>query len=159
MNTRPLIITSILIVILAVILFIIWGVFIRYRGITGDVAMLAERVTVSSDSDTHTMSSSENMALSVGEYKTIDGLIITLTDIRSDDRCPIDAVCMQAGKIQVSATLATEEEFRSVGFSFPGTPLIFEGYRVSIKDVFPLRTSGNVPASGDYRIAFSVEKL
>jgi hypothetical protein len=100
----------------------------------------------------------EEVILSVGESKEIGDIAITVTEVSSDSRCPIDAVCMQAGKVVVAVVLVSGETSQSASLSFPGMAFSFEGYRISIKDIKPIRISGNTPANTDYRITFLVEE-
>jgi len=159
MNNRPLIIISILIVVLTVILFIVWGAFRQYGGIGEDIETIAGRTSPLSTTDSNEGRASKKVTLARGESGNVDGLSITFTDIRSDERCPIDAVCMRAGEVEILATLATEAMSRSVRLSFPGASLTFDGYRVSVKEVDPIRVSGNVPEPEEYRVTFSIEQL
>jgi len=92
----------------------------------------------------------------VGESVFVNGVNITVNAITEDSRCPIDVVCIQAGRVTANVSLRSDTDSETRDISSDDQPVGFDSYRVSIESVEPSPRAGAVPASGEYRIVFRV---
>lgn len=99
----------------------------------------------------------EDATLAIGEIKTVAGLQIKVADVSSDNRCPIDVTCIQAGKAVVAIVLGEGATEQNASVSLPGEPLIHAGYSVSIINITPVPNTKIGPINKkDYAITFYV---
>lgn len=101
---------------------------------------------------------SQEITLSMGEKAELGNFSILFNDLIGDSRCPIDVQCIQAGNIEISIAMSVGTKSTIVGISSNGAPQIFEGYSVSIADVYPPRMSKNEIDPKDYKIKFLIKK-
>lgn len=94
----------------------------------------------------------------LGETKLINRVRITLNEITQDSRCPIDAICIQAGSVTASVTLQSDTDKETVNIT-EGTSVAFDIFRVSILSVAPARMESQPFDETAYRIVFKVEPL
>lgn len=99
---------------------------------------------------------SGDIVLGIGEEGKVGDLNITFDTFVQDSRCPTDVVCIQAGKVVVGITLATETKSETKNMSSDGEPYLFYGHRVSIVSVTPLPVSTKKIATREYRVTISV---
>jgi hypothetical protein len=98
-----------------------------------------------------------SIALRVGEKRSIGGLGIELTRIINDSRCPMGAICVWAGEVEVQVRLSVDDQGQTVNLRSAGPSHTFGNYRISIGGVEPTRTQA-LPTEGDYRITFEVQR-
>lgn len=98
----------------------------------------------------------ESLTLSVGETESANDIQITVQDIVSDDRCPIDAQCVQDGAVTVSVTLKQDGLQEEPNISTDDDPYSFAGRLVSLRQVEPERTAEADISEEDYRLTFWV---
>lgn len=94
----------------------------------------------------------------LGETKLINRVRITLNEITQDSRCPIDAVCIQAGSVTASVTLQSDTDKETVEIT-EGTSVAFDVFRISILSVAPARMASQPFDETAYQIVFKVEPL
>lgn len=92
-----------------------------------------------------------------------ENLRVTFTEVVEDSRCPLDVVCVQAGRVVVTLRLVQGGQALGVaklGLGEPGIPSTRQlaGYSISLLDVSPHPTSVNAPISASaYRVQVRVE--
>ncbi len=96
--------------------------------------------------------------VSLGETKLINRVRITLNEITQDSRCPIDAVCIQAGSVTASVTLQSDTDQETVEIT-EGASIAFDVFRISILSVAPARMASQPFDETAYQIVFKVEPL
>jgi len=102
-----------------------------------------------------------DVAVSVGQSKSIDGLVVELESIIGDSRCPVGVQCIQAGWVDASVSLSTTgETSKTVNIRYAANtiPVKFGNYSVSIADVTPANISGKAISIAEYTVIFHVEK-
>jgi hypothetical protein len=99
-----------------------------------------------------------------GQSAEIDDahLLVHLSEVRDDSRCPADVVCVRAGDVTVVLQLATQQAgSATVELKFESAPLTTThgGYRVTITAVqpYPFAAGTPIPAS-EYVVSLVVEK-
>jgi len=96
--------------------------------------------------------------VALGETKLINRVRITLNEITQDSRCPIDAVCIQAGSVTANVTLQSDTDKETVEIT-EGTSIAFDIFRISIISVAPAPMASQPIDTAAYRIVFKVEPL
>lgn len=96
--------------------------------------------------------------VALGETKLINRVRITLNEITQDSRCPIDAVCIQAGSVTANVTLQSDTDKETVEIT-EGTSVAFDIFRISIISVAPAPMASQPIDETAYRIVFKVEPL
>jgi len=99
-----------------------------------------------------------SFALQVGEKATVGGLTVRLLDIKSDSRCPREAVCIWAGEVVASVQLSSGNLNETVFLHSMSAPSTFGKHQIGITGVSPARL-GAAPKKSDYHITFSVERM
>ncbi len=95
-----------------------------------------------------------------GYYQKTEGLGIAVTpvEILEDSRCPIDATCIQAGKIRLKVRTesgsGTKDSFLELGQS-----VVFDGVQVTFTTVTPQPNRITPIGSNLYRFTFELKKL
>jgi len=83
-----------------------------------------------------------------------DGLRVSFESVTEDSRCPMDALCIQAGRVVVAVT-AGRHQARSFSLS-PGDAAVTDGHRLTLVRVEPYPSAAEpIPASA-YRATFVV---
>ena len=85
------------------------------------------------------------------------GLTITPTKVLQDSRCPIDVQCIQAGTVELEASVATSTVSSVATFTL-GKPTTIGIYTVTLTTVTPDKKSKVTIAPADYSFTFSVTK-
>ncbi len=94
----------------------------------------------------------------VGETKTIGGVRITVNKIVEDSRCPIDVVCIQAGRLVANVTLKSNTDQETVDLVLGSrTPKAFDSYKVSLTLAEPSPLSSQSQTTRVYKLTFKVE--
>jgi hypothetical protein len=90
-----------------------------------------------------------------------DGFRVTFDGVRSDSRCPLDALCVQAGEAVVALTLSApsagqvERELRTA----PGlSELTYLSYVMKLTALAPFPRSAQQIRPEDYVATFTVER-
>lgn len=94
--------------------------------------------------------------LKLDETSTANGVAITLNDIITDSRCPVDAVCVRDGQFTVNATLETNDLLEQPNLSFKDSGYMFANRRVAVVGVLPPRTSTSEIKGDDYLVTLWV---
>jgi hypothetical protein len=86
-----------------------------------------------------------------------DGLRVSFESVTEDSRCPMDALCIRAGRVVVRVT-AGRRQARRFALS-PGDDGFTDGHRLTLVRVDPYPTAAEpIPASA-YRATFVVARL
>ena len=98
--------------------------------------------------------------LRIGESAlTTDDLRIRFDAVRSDSRCPIDAICIRAGEAVIAITLSMTGEIPA-GRELDTTPArsttTFQNYTITLSSLQPLPRSDRPTQPGDYIATFVV---
>lgn len=94
-----------------------------------------------------------------GESALIGYVKVTLNEIVEDSRCPVDATCIQEGRVVANVTLESDTDQVTTNISTDDSPLAFDAFHVSIVDIVPARVVSHVPEQHEYRITFMVEQI
>ncbi len=98
-----------------------------------------------------------DIILAVLQAKTISDLTITLNKIVQDSRCPADVQCIWAGNVTANVTLSLGSKAETVDILSNQTPYIFNGYKISITDVSPGKTSKHQILPSEYAVTFHIQ--
>jgi hypothetical protein len=94
----------------------------------------------------------------VGETVFINGVKITLNAVVQDNRCPVDAQCIEGGAINTNVTLQSSTDKETRNMPSDEVPISFDSYKISIEKITPPRLSNSEPNSLSYRITFRVRE-
>jgi len=97
-----------------------------------------------------------NMVLSVGQTGKLGDLNITLNKIVQDSRCPTDVQCIWAGLVETEVTIGGFTKLETIKISSGKTPVLFDGYHISISSVTPSAKSGEKISTDEYKVTFHV---
>ena len=113
------------------------------------------------------MSRPDSVLLAIGQEVAVAGtnLRVRFDAVRTDSRCPIDAICVTAGDAEIEITL-TAGSTRSQhvlhwanSANRPGSA-VASGYRVSLVQLDPMpRAATGAPAPSSYRLHLKVERI
>lgn len=107
--------------------------------------------------DTTRVRGPEDVILAIGQSGSVAGLTVKVLDVQSDNRCPIDVQCIQAGKAVVAVMLDAGSGTQTLSFDYPGTYRTFAGYNVSVINVTPVPNTKSGPIKkADYLITLHV---
>lgn len=87
-------------------------------------------------------------------------LRITFDRVNGDSRCPVDAVCIQAGTAEIAITVREDRSGNTLASyvlkSF-GDPreFVVAGYRVRLEEVMPVPHAGVAIPASEYRVRLS----
>jgi len=87
----------------------------------------------------------------------VSGLSIWFKALIQDNRCPVDAQCIEAGAVTASITLGTDGKLETHNISSDEVPYEYMGYKVSIVAVSPDARSAVSIKPNDYKVTFKVE--
>ncbi len=96
--------------------------------------------------------------IGINETKNINGLSITFNELVQDSRCPIDAVCIQAGAVTVNVTFKVGSQTKTFNMASDEVPQEFAGFKISTEGVKPSRITSSAPETNSYRVTFKVTK-
>jgi hypothetical protein len=85
-----------------------------------------------------------------------DGLRVSFESVTEDSRCPMDAICIQAGRVVVAVSASRGQAWP---FSLsPGDAVVTDRYRLRLVRVEPYPSAAEpIPASA-YRATFVVDR-
>jgi hypothetical protein len=86
----------------------------------------------------------------------INGVRITLLEVVSDNRCPIDAVCIIAGNVTLRVKLESDTDMETATLVSDAAPYGFDAYQVGITSVMPAPTTQYQVQADEYRVQFEV---
>ncbi len=93
--------------------------------------------------------------VALGETKVINGVSITLNAVTQDSRCPIDAVCIQAGWVEADVTLSRGPDTKTVTLDSRET-YPFTIFDIAMISIAPARMASEPFDDNAYRITFEV---
>lgn len=104
------------------------------------------------------LTNADRVTLAVGATAFKSGLFITLNKILEDSRCPVDVVCIQAGRLlaEINLKSSTDEAVLTIGTDKPA--LKFDVYTVSLEDVSPTSRSQESVDSRHYVLTFKFSR-
>ncbi len=95
--------------------------------------------------------------LKMGETKLVNGVKVTFDSIVADSRCPLNAMCVQAGSVTARVTLLSDTDSETVDITAGEKPHGFDAFLVSIENVEPVPTAGVETPDDAYRLHVLVE--
>ena len=98
----------------------------------------------------------ENLTLAIGSSGEAAGLDIAVLEIVSDNRCPSDVQCIQAGKVVVKIEVGSGLSKKQEILELPGKSILFDGYEVGLTEVRPVPQTKNPTTIADYRVTILV---
>lgn len=101
----------------------------------------------------------EAVSLRVGESATANEVEITLREIVTDDRCPLNTECMQAGSVVAGVTLIRDGVRVEPNLDTSKTAYSFDGRDVQLMFVEPYPENSASIATDDYELTFWVTNL
>ena len=96
------------------------------------------------------------ITVSMGQSQTIRGITITLNSFVQESRCPVDAVCIEAGAVVVNVTLSGYGKTISRNFPSDEAPFEFGDFDISIERIEPALYSNRTILESEYVITFKV---
>jgi len=94
--------------------------------------------------------------LKIDETGSAGGITITLNNIIADNRCPVDAVCVQEGQFAVNTTLETNDLLEQPNLRSGDKGYMFANRRVAVVRVLPPQISNRKIKDDDYLVTFWV---
>ncbi len=99
----------------------------------------------------------EQKTIAIGASGEANGVIIKITSLVQDSRCPTKVTCIQAGSVAVKTTVSAGKVSVDHEFATNTAPFAFEGYSIRIVSVTPVPTTApNAIKLSDYRVTFEV---
>ncbi|MEO5645932.1 MAG: hypothetical protein ABIO57_02585 [Candidatus Paceibacterota bacterium] len=97
----------------------------------------------------------ERKTIAIGASAELAGMIIKVTSLAQDSRCPTQVTCIQAGSVGIHATVTKGGVTVDHDFASNTAPFVFEGYSIAMVNVTPVPTTGaNAIKLSDYRLTF-----
>ncbi len=89
----------------------------------------------------------------LGQTASADGLNVTPLRVLEDSRCPMEARCVWAGRVRISATVnvGSRSEYRELTLNKPET--VADG-TLELVEVMPPRSTQHPLKAEDYRLGF-----
>jgi len=106
-----------------------------------------------------TGAAANTVELGVGQSGYAGGVNITFHQLVQDNRCPIDAMCIEAGGVTARVTLKSDTDQETRNFPSDEAPYPFDTFQISIVGIKPARLSAQEPLPDTYRLTFKVEPL
>lgn len=101
---------------------------------------------------------SHDVTLSIGATETVvDDISLTLNSFVSDNRCPVDVQCIEAGAVVVNVTMKKGTAVETRNFPSDEVPYVFMGHSFAITQITPVANSKVTIDPKDYKITFRVE--
>jgi hypothetical protein len=98
--------------------------------------------------------------LRLDQTATVDGLRIRFDAVRSDSRCPMDALCVRAGEAVIAVTLSAAGE-TSAGRELQTVPAMsqaaYSRFMITLSQLQPYPRSDRQMQPSDYIATFIVE--
>ncbi len=93
----------------------------------------------------------------IGEEARWEGVGIVPEEILEDSRCPVNAICIQAGEVRLRARLTSSLGTASQEFKL-GVPIATKAEIITLTRVLPAARAGVQIPEADYRLTFEVKK-
>ncbi len=90
----------------------------------------------------------------LGQVGTVDGLRVRPLAVVEDSRCPINVVCVWAGRIIVRTEVRGRELHRTLDMEL-GKPQAVAGGQLTLVAAEPGKTAGTATAASAYRFTFA----
>jgi hypothetical protein len=100
----------------------------------------------------------EATSLSVNQSGRANGVTITLNSIITDDRCPVDAVCVSAGDLRANTTLRSNGLQEQPNLSTGQSNYRFADKNVAVTSVIPAPVTNREFADEEYLVTFWVTR-
>jgi hypothetical protein len=103
--------------------------------------------------------SDKNGLVEVGLGQTASSLGVTITplEVLEDSRCPIDVMCIQAGRVRLRVSL-TSGLGRADQVFIIGEPIATKAEEIALIEVKPAKVSTIPIKDSDYRFTFKIQK-
>lgn len=95
----------------------------------------------------------QGSAVALGQPVWVGDAILTPLAVIEDSRCPVNARCIQAGKLTVSTRIAATHWTQTAPLTL-GEPYAVMGRTYMLGSGTPEMTTENAPAPEDYRFVF-----
>lgn len=96
--------------------------------------------------------------MKIGESRTVNGVNIKVNKIMEESRCPIDAVCIQAGKFVANVTLSAGATTKTLDITEGGAATTLGSAKITLVRAQPMPMASPPTLPGNYRLFFKVEK-
>jgi hypothetical protein len=107
------------------------------------------------------INTAERVRVSINQSATFLGIQVTPMKLVQDSRCPIEAMCAQAGTVQVETSITSltgESGIKIYTFSI-GQTIEVDGHSVTFERVDPIMTSTKILSPADYIFYFEIRAL
>jgi hypothetical protein len=101
---------------------------------------------------------SGTIILGLVDYGTALGIGIIPREVVEDNRCPEGVECIQAGTVRVRTLIETDEGASSEEIIAFGTPIHFDNYVITLKNVLPSPNSQFTMEPEYYQFYFDIKK-
>jgi hypothetical protein len=113
---------------------------------------------------TKQVSAGDTVRLGVNQSARIaaSGIVVKFTGIGEDSRCPIDAVCVWAGRAEAKLELTAPGQPVTAAniFSFTEPRHVdYHGYRIRLVEVSPVARAEETIGPGDYVVGLEITSL
>jgi hypothetical protein len=99
------------------------------------------------------VATSTTATLAIDDKVIVNAVVVSLTSLAEDSRCPVDVQCIQAGTVRVNVTADTEEVVFKLGESH-----VVAGMTMTFVSVTPAQKKSKVTVPpADYRFTFTIE--
>ena len=116
----------------------------------------SKQITATSTPDGGIKSAPTTAVLALGERKQIGTIFITPLEIVEESRCPIDAICIQAGTIRIKARIESGSGTGVTEFKI-GVPITTEAETITLVEAQPSPKASDPAPHSAYRFTFTVE--
>jgi hypothetical protein len=141
-------------VVLIVTIFLGWYIYAQYK----EVSLMNESIS-SPPSSNGAVTTSGEVALTVGGFATFDGLQITFDKIIQDSRCPVDVMCIQAGTVTAQVTLRSGGKVQQANLVSDKVLYRFANYAIYLLHAAPAPHSKVEIDPNNYTIVFHVTNV
>jgi hypothetical protein len=101
------------------------------------------------------------LTLQAGETAAAGGLFVKFVEVSNDFRCPINAMCINAGDAFLEFELSTDRRFihqRLQVFDANLRKVSLEGYSVEVKDLMPGLDTSRLMSQSEYKVTLTVNR-
>jgi hypothetical protein len=132
--------------VIAVVLYVTTFFFAFYLGVEYSKAITVKNETY--------IPKHRSWKLEPGESIQLGNFTFTFNSVVSDSRCPIDVQCIQAGYIEASVEVDSNDGIANKTIKSTGEVINYSGYNISILNVKPDKKSGTKIESAKYQVEF-----
>jgi len=101
------------------------------------------------------------MTIQAGTAVTTNGLFVKFTEVSNDFRCPINALCVDAGDAHLEFDFSIDGRFEHKRLQVFNSNLrfaTFEGYTIEVKELTPGRDMSRPMEPSDYRAKLVISR-